>query len=157
MIDVHACRDEAEARRAIGAISHYFGTGPDPNWAERIVPLSSPERFHIARDGDVVAGGAGVFPLELTVPGGASLPTCGTTTVGVLPTHRRRGIPRPLMRAQLDDAITLGAPLAALWASEGPIYGRFGFGLASLQGDIALERAYASLRRGPESAVAVRL
>jgi len=61
------------------------------------------------------------------------------------------------MRAQLDDAIALGEPLAALWASEGAIYGRFGFGLASLQGDIDLERAYGSLRPGPEGDAAVRL
>src|SRR4051794_23518984 len=157
MIEVRAARDEAEARRAIGAISHYFGTGPDPKWWDRIVPLSAPDRFHIALDGDVLAGGAGAFPLELSIPGGGSLATCGTTTVGVLPTHRRRGILRQLMRAQLDDAVERGEPLAALWASEAPIYGRFGFGVASVQGDIDLERAYASLRPGPEGDAAVRL
>jgi predicted acetyltransferase len=157
MIEVRAARDEAEARRALGAISHYFGTGPDPKWWDRILPLSAPDRFHVALDDDVLAGSAGAFPLELSVPGGASVPTCGTTTVGVLPTHRRRGILRQLMRAQLDDAVERGEPLAALWASEAAIYGRFGFGLAALSGEIDLERAYAALRPDAQADATVRL
>ena len=36
-----------------------------------------------------------------------------------------------MMRAQLDDIRDRGEPLAALWASEETIYGRFGYGLAS--------------------------
>ena len=64
MIEIRAARDEAEAQRVLGGISHYFGTGPEPTWAERIVPLSSPERFHGAWDGDVVVGGTGTFPLR---------------------------------------------------------------------------------------------
>jgi predicted acetyltransferase len=55
----------------------------------------------------------------------------GTTIVGVLPTHRRRGLLRALMRAQLDDCRERGDAAAALWASEPTIYGRFGYGLAS--------------------------
>ena len=43
-----------------------------------------------AFDGDAIVGGAGVFPFELTVPGG-QLPCAGVTVVGVLPTHRRQG------------------------------------------------------------------
>ncbi len=144
-IEIRACRDEDEAKRALGPISHYFGTGPEPSWVDRILPLSSPDRFHAAWDGDTAVGGAGVFPLELTVPGGV-VPTCGTTTVGVLPTHRRRGILSGLMRAQLDDAHERGEPLAALWSSEAAIYGRYGFGVASLQGSIDIERRYVSLR-----------
>ena len=81
-------------------------------------------------DGQIV-GGAGAFPFELTVPGGA-LPCAGVTVVGVLPTHRRRGLLRRMMGAQLDDVRERGEPIAALWASEETIYGRFGYGLASL-------------------------
>ncbi len=68
------------------------------------------------------------------------MPTAGVTVVGVLPTHRRRGILRELMRAQLDDIHDRGEPLAALWASEGSIYGRFGYGLSSLCGDMEIQR-----------------
>ena len=42
-----------------------------------------------------------------------ALPTAGVTIVGVLPTHRRRGILRSMMRAQLDDVHERGEPLAA--------------------------------------------
>jgi predicted acetyltransferase len=145
MIQIRKSRSEDEARRVVGGISHYFGTGPEPTWAERIVPLSTPERFLGAWDGDELVGGAGAFALELTVPGGI-VECCGTTTVGVLPTHRRRGILGSLMRAQLDDAHERGEPIAALWASEGAIYGRYGFGLASMQGSIDVESKYAPLR-----------
>ena len=48
----------------------------------------------------------------------------GVTVVGVYPSHRRRGILRQMMRAQLDDVHERGEPIAALWASEAAIYGR---------------------------------
>ena len=43
-----------------------------------------------------------------------------------------------MMRAHLDDAHERGEPLAALWASEEGIYGRFGYGRAAFAGEIAL-------------------
>src|SRR6478672_7628801 len=156
MIEIRPARDAEEAKRVLGGISHYFGTGPEPDWADRIVPLSSPERFHGAFEDDRVVGGAGAFPLEMTVPG-AVLPTCGTTTVGVLPTHRRQGILRRLMRAQLDDAHERGEPLAALWASEAGIYGRFGYGLASFCGEITLAHQHNSFAEPFEPQGTVRL
>ena len=55
----------------------------------------------------------------------------GVTAVGVLPTHRRRGLLTALMRRQLDDVRAAGESVAALWASEPVIYGRFGYGLAA--------------------------
>jgi predicted acetyltransferase len=64
------------------------------------------------------------------------------SVVGVTPTHRRRGVLRALMRAQLDAAHERGDPLAALWASEETIYGRFGYGLASFCGEITVDHEY---------------
>ena len=90
-------------------------------------------------------------PFDLTVPGG-ELPTAGVTVVGVLPTHRRRGVLRSLMRAQLDDAHERGEPLAALWASEESIYGRFGYGLASFCGEITLAHEYTSFAQSVRTA-----
>jgi predicted acetyltransferase len=84
-----------------------------------------------AFDGDTVVGHASAYPMELTVPGG-TLPAGGITSVGVLPTHRRRGIARTLMRTQLDELHEAGTPLAHLWASETLIYQRFGYGTGSL-------------------------
>jgi predicted acetyltransferase len=98
--------------------------------------------MHAAREDGAIVGGAGVFPFELSIPGGI-VRCAGVTVVGVYPTHRRRGILRAMMRAQLDDIHARGEPLAALWASEETIYGRFGYGMASLTGEISLAREHA--------------
>ena len=112
--------------------------------------------MHAAFDGERVVGGAGAFPFELTVPGG-QLGCGGVTVVGVYPTHRRRGVLTSMMRAQLEDIRDRGEPLAALWASEEPIYRRFGYGLASLGCEMALQRGYHGLRVPPNPAASVRL
>ncbi|SMQ16283.1 Predicted acetyltransferase [Streptomyces sp. Ag82_O1-12] len=83
-------------------------------------------------DGDECVGTAGAFSFRLTVPGGASLPVAGVTMVSVAATHRRRGLLTSMMRRQLDDVRAWGEPLAVLCASEPAIYGRFGYGNATL-------------------------
>lgn len=102
---------------------------PENAEADRLI--AEPDRWFLASDGDEVVGTAAACSTQLTVPGG-SLPAPGITAVGVLPSHRRRGINTLLMRAILDQAAERGEPLAYLWASETPIYGRFGYGMASL-------------------------
>ncbi|MCW2929233.1 MAG: acetyltransferase [Actinomycetia bacterium] len=83
-----------------------------------------------AREGDIV-GTSGAFSFQMTVPGGA-LPVAGVSYVSVLPTYRRRGIQRSLMRRQLTDIAAGGAePVAALWASEAPLYRKYGYGPAA--------------------------
>ena len=89
--------------------------------------------------------GAGAFPFELSVPG-AQLPCAGVTVVGVLPTHRRQGILGRMMRTQLADIRERGEPIAALWASEETIYGRFGYGLAAQDVMIRAARVDAALQ-----------
>lgn len=83
-----------------------------------------------AYDGDVLAGQLAALPMRLAVPG-AFLDCSAITFVAVLPTHRRRGILTSLMDRMHADAIAAGRPVAALWASQGAIYGRYGFGLAT--------------------------
>ena len=51
-----------------------------------------------------MVGAGGNFSFELSVPGG-TLPTAGLTIVGVLPSHRRKGVLNKLMRATLADAV----------------------------------------------------
>ena len=63
-------------------------------------PIFEADRAIAAYDGDRIVGTAGIFSFELTMPGGV-LPAAGVTAVGVQPTHRRRGILRRMMRAQL--------------------------------------------------------
>jgi predicted acetyltransferase len=82
-------------------------------------------------DGDELVGTLGGYPLEIIVPGGASVPMSGTTIVTVQPTHRRQGILNAMMVDHLDDSSARGEALVGLWASETPIYGRYGFGRAT--------------------------
>jgi predicted acetyltransferase len=81
-------------------------------------------------DGKLV-GTSGLLTLAVTVPGFRQVALGGVTSVGVLPTYRRRGVLRGMMRAMLDDCHQRGETLAGLDASEGSIYGRFGFGPAT--------------------------
>lgn len=89
-------------------------------------------------DGDC-AGTAGAFSFGLTVPGGAEVPVAGVTAVSVRATHRRRGLLRSMMRHQLEDVRERGEPLAVLTASEPAIYGRFGYGPATQDMELAVD------------------
>ena len=73
----------------------------------------------------------GDFERRLTVPGGADVPTAAVTVVTVHPPYRRRGLLTAMMKHQLEQVAKRGEPLAALWASEALIYGRYGYGPAT--------------------------
>lgn len=147
-----------EVLRALAPISHYFGSaGTPPAEHMQAVTRVLPEGHMLAAvDGDAIVGGAGAFRFDLTIPGGP-LPVAGVTVVGVLPTHRRRGVLRELMRTQLDAVHQRGEPVAILWASEAGIYPRFGYGLASLSGDIEIHRAHSAYARPLEWSGQARL
>src|SRR5699024_10320238 len=103
--------------------------------------------------GDQLVGAADSTTGELTVPGGARLAHAAVTRVGVLPTHTRRGVLSALMRAQLGGQRDRGVAVATLRASEGTIYGRFGYAVASELRTLRIEKKDAVLR--PEVAAAV--
>ncbi|KOV82729.1 GNAT family N-acetyltransferase [Nocardia sp. NRRL S-836] len=94
----------------------------------RWMRVLEPERTHVVFDGDEMIGTGGVLSRELTVPGGVLAPAGAVTVVGVKPGHRRRGVASLLMRTQLNDMHEAGDSIAILWASEGSIYRRFGYG-----------------------------
>jgi predicted acetyltransferase len=142
---IRTTRSPEEFEAATRGIEHYFGGLWTSEDAERIGRLVPAARMHAAFDGAAIVAGAGVLPFELSIPG-AQLPCAGITMVGVLPTHRRRGILNRMMRAQLADICERGEPVAALWASEETIYGRFGYGLACQDAMIRASRAHAALR-----------
>ena len=123
-----------------------FSYHPDPAEIEAERRVFEADRSLAAFDGGEIVGTAGAFSRELTVPGGF-LPVAGVTGVGVLATHRRRGLLTALMRRQLDDVRGRGEPLAALWASEGPIYGRFGYGVAAWGARFSIERQWTAYSR----------
>jgi predicted acetyltransferase len=116
-----------------------------------------PGRSIAAFDGDGIVGTTSVVSLEMTVPGGAESSVAGVTTVGVSPTHRRRGILRSLMRRQLDDSHEQGYPVAALWASEPAIYQRFGYGMATRQVICRIPRSHTDWLGEPGDPGQVRL
>jgi len=138
-VEVRPCRDLDEMVAAVGAIAEYGAWPFDREDAERGLRYHPLDRMLAALDEGRIVGGSGSFPFEMTVPG-ATLPTAGVTGVGVLPTHRRRGVLTAMMRAQLDDVHERDEPLAALFASDERIYGRFGYGLAQLMGEMQLPR-----------------
>jgi predicted acetyltransferase len=117
-----------------------------------------PERSSVVvSDGDDIVGMAHYLDLVMTVPGGAVLPTAGVTWVGVAPTHRRRG----LLRAMYDDLhqriSDAGYPIASLTASEGGIYGRFGYGPATVETELTIDRRFARFHRDASDPGRVRV
>jgi predicted acetyltransferase len=158
-MEIRTCTSSEELRDAVGVIVHYFGREkPDEDWTDRWLKVFELERMHAALEDDrSIVGGAGAVGFRMTVPGGVQLPTAGVTVVGVLPTHRRRGVLSSMMRAQLDDVHERGEPLAALWASEETIYGRYGYGLASLNAQLDVDKSFAAFRPGVDTVGRVRL
>ncbi|MCJ0872986.1 GNAT family N-acetyltransferase [Streptomyces sp. AP-93] len=91
-----------------------------------------------AYDGDAIVGFMAAHAFRLSVPG-ADLSCPGLTFVSVAPTHRRRGVLTALMDEMLRRAGAAGSPVAALWASEAAIYGRFGYGGATQGATIEID------------------
>lgn len=114
------------------------------------------DRMYGAFDGDEIVGTGGDFALAMTVPGGAQMPTSGLTIITVRPTHTRQGVLTAMMRKHFDRARERNEMLGGLWASEVPIYGRFGYGWAVMQHGIKIDARLAG-RGQSEPGVTVRL
>ncbi|MFJ8229894.1 GNAT family N-acetyltransferase [Streptomyces sp. NPDC094448] len=98
----------------------------------------------LSEDGRPV-GTAAAYSFELTLPGRHIAPVTGVSAVGVLPSHRRRGVLSALMRRQLSEVRARGEFLSVLLASEAPIYGRFGYGPATFTTRLTVPRHRAAL------------
>jgi predicted acetyltransferase len=108
-----------------------FHDVPDPEMDEIGQSLTEPERALVVADGDQIVAHAEALTRDLTVPGNV-IPAAHVTGVGVAATHRRRRLLTRLMHRQLRDIYDARQePVAVLWASETPIYPRFGYGLAA--------------------------
>ncbi|MBW3613111.1 MAG: GNAT family N-acetyltransferase [Chloroflexi bacterium] len=144
-----------EPRQFLEAGELAFGDRAHDDDVPAFESLFEPDRAIGAYDGDRLVGTAGIFSFDLTIPGGV-MPSAGVTLVGVHPTHRRRGILRRMMRAQLDHVHERGEATAILWASEGSIYQRFGYGLGTMLTRLSIERDRSALRRPLEPSGIVR-
>lgn len=105
-----------------------------------------PSRSHAVFDGEAMIGTGELLSRSVVLPGADPVPAGAVTSIGVAPGHRRRGVLSMIMRSQLALLHKTGESLAILWASEGGIYGRFGYGLGTQHARIALPRG-AAFRR----------
>src|SRR5687767_5978373 len=95
-----------------------FGEDPPAEMMELEQLVIEPARNHVIVHSGEIVGNAGAYTRDLTVPG-AVVPAAHVTFVGVLPTHRRRGLLRRLMVQQLSEIRAAGhESIAVLWASE---------------------------------------
>jgi predicted acetyltransferase len=120
--------------RFVRAMYGVFGDEPSGRFVDVPSPWAELDRSLALWEGDRVVATAGIYSRELTVPG-AVVPCAGVTWITVAPTHRRRGVLTAIMRRQLDELRTAERePVAALWAAEASIYGRFGYAPATRRG-----------------------
>lgn len=134
-----------------------FGEAPSQAGIDSDAATLEVARTLAAFDDRQLVAGSSVLSMQMTAPGGDALPTGGVTAVFVQPSHRRRGILTEMMRRQLRDVHERGEPLAALWASESSIYGRFGFGPAVEGFGWEIERARAGFAAEPARSGVVRM
>ena len=139
----------------IRATTRAFGDHASDEIVQRFASRATSGRCVAAFEGSDIIGGVASEPGEIGVEGG-SLPVASVVAVTVQPTHTRRGILTRLKRYQLRDLHERGEPIAALWSSESPIYGRFGYGLALLDEQWRIQRRDAPIPRTVVSAGAVR-
>lgn len=140
-----------------GLLALAFHGGLDPELLEVERGIFEPERGLLVRDGTTAVAHAAAFTRELGVPG-ASVPAAHVTMVSVAPTHRRRGLLTTLMRRQLREIRDAGRePIAVLWASEGRIYPRFGYGLAAQRLSVSCDTTELRLPEPASAAGTLRL
>jgi predicted acetyltransferase len=147
---------EEELREAMRTAASVFGDELKDEDYERHSKTLPLDRFYASYDDGRPVGTTASFGFELTVPG-AVLPAAGVTWVAVQPSHRRRGILRQFMQKQLEDVRERGEPLAILWASQAPIYGRFGYGIATVNITIEAQTDRVAFRDDPGRSGQVRL
>jgi predicted acetyltransferase len=97
------------------------------------------DRVWAAFDGKRLVGTFRSFGTELTVPGCARLPGTALSSVSVRPDYRRQGILRGMVAAEHAAARDRGEAVGLLYASEYPIYGRFGYGPACVEATWSLD------------------
>jgi len=140
-----ATEDDWDAIALLDA--HAFGEHQNSDDMAETKLLTASSEIYLACDGDLPVGVTMHFPMDVTVPGGATLPATGVSWVSVAPTHRRRGILRRMFTAQHERFEAAGKPLSVLTASEATIYERFGYGAATQGVDYTIDRRFTAFRK----------
>ena len=131
----------AEARAHGNRLDH------DP---EALRPHFDLDRSIAVFDQGKIVGGAHSHRVEMSIPGAIAM-IAGVANIAVQPTHRRQGVMTRMMQHQIKDIHQRGEPLAALFARESVIYGRFGYGIGSLHERWMIDRQYNGYARPYES------
>ncbi len=134
-----------------------FGARMSQGFLDLVLAGMSRDRVLVSRDHGEVVGSTASECTLMTVPGLARVRTATVVAVAVLPSHRRQGRLRALMRNQLDDLRGRGEIAAALFASEGGIYGRFGYGQATFGSTYVMDKRVARLARPVEELASGRI
>lgn len=142
MPDIRLILDSQELRAAASVFRQAMfglpgGVTPVEHWVEKYIV---PGRVYGAWLDGTLAGTTNSFLSELTLPGGESVAHAAVTHVGVLPHFTRRGVLQKLFRQQLEDLHQEGISVATLRASQGAIYPRFGYGVASVFQNLRIDK-----------------
>jgi predicted acetyltransferase len=148
-----AAEEVAEFQRCLGI---GFGNVRPPDQVSTRAALLDPQRCLAAFDAGGMVGGAAAVTLGITIPG-TIVPTGAVVAAAIVPTHRRHGILQTVMQRHLHDMHDRGEALSALWTSEWPIYGRFGYGVATLTTGYEIDPAHAQFARPPCAAAPRRV
>lgn len=135
--------DTAEHRGALDLFHGSLHRPPvsDRDWAELSASLEPGGVRGAFRDDRLIAMHQSV-PSHVVVPGGELVPLSVQFRFAVRVGHTRKGAGTALMTAALRGT---AEPLAMLRPSEGGIYGRFGFGVATRSRDLVIDRVRARL------------
>lgn len=148
-VRVHRADDD-ERFLASDLLTWFQEPPPEPT-ADTLSALDPADRWAAEVEGDAdadptrYAGVYGTYPLLVTVPGPLGtlrqVPVLGLTWVGVHPDARRRGVLTAMLEHHLERTRAGDwSGLSALHASEPAIYGRHGWGVASLEARVTLSR-----------------
>ncbi|MDT8912712.1 GNAT family N-acetyltransferase [Amycolatopsis sp. PS_44_ISF1] len=147
MSDYTVRRLDAEEHRAAWELFRTALHAPvpkDEDW-DRARAGHVPGRVWGACDPELI-GTARSFDAQVRVPGGELVPMAAVTGIGVRAGRTRRGVLTALQTAQLAEFAEREVVAASLHPTEGTIYGRFGYGPATLARDIHVDRHRARLR-----------
>lgn len=157
MIDVKILDDgDCRSAHSLFRAAMHVGPAEDAMWEHARLSYL-PGRTLGAYAGGTLIGTTMSLPMPMRVPGGALLASAAVTRVGVRADQTRRGALTAVMREQLTALAAAGEPLASLRASEYPIYGRFGYGVASRGRTVELDPRRARLHPGAPVTGQVRM
>src|SRR5665811_2177407 len=123
-----------------------FFFDPNANPAEVVTShFDGTRTYGATRDGsDELAGVYTSYDMAVTVPAPLDtvtpVPMAGLSWVSVHPDHRRRGVLREMIAHHFAQLHEQGVAVSGLHAAEVPIYGRFGYGISSVELMLKLER-----------------